>query len=221
MALTTLAAIKAFLNIPASNTTQDDWLTALQEAAEQTIKSYCNRDFESATYTEYYTGTGLRTFTLRQTPVSSITSLYLDQSGNFGLNPDGSFAATSLLVQGTDYVLDLNPSSGRSDTGIVFRINTVWPRFYREYYIGRMAGRLYSSEGNIKVTYQAGYTSIPADIQYAVAYLTSYMRRNIGSGAPLAKEKIGDYSYELAQPRWLEQIGELKQILGKYKDFVL
>lgn len=224
MALTTLSAIKALLNIPAANTDQDDWLTALQGAAEQTIKSYCGRDFEQASYTEYYTGTGLRTFVLRQTPVSTISSLYLDQSGNFGQNPDGAFDSTTQLTYGEDYVLDLNPSTGKSDTGIVFRINTIWPRFYREYYIGRMAGRLFSSEGNIKVTYTAGYSTIPADLQYAVAYLTAYMKRNIGTGAAINAERIGDYSYELIPPRWLTDIpmlGEVRQILSRYRDQVI
>jgi len=219
MALTTLAQIKGFLNIPSSNTSQDEWLEILRASAEASIKNYCNRDFEVATYTEYYTGQGKNYLVLRQTPVNSITSLHLDHDAHFGTGND-PFSSADLLVEGTDFVLD-REKAGRSLTGIVWRINDVWPTWARTVRPGTVGINWDPSQGNIKVVYSAGYSSIPEDIKLAVSLLVASTRRSAPQGAELFSERIGDYSYEMAGERMmgtLPGIGSIRQLLSKYKD---
>lgn len=223
MALTNLTTIKAFLNIPVSDTSLDAWINAIYPAAEQVIKRYLDRDLESTAYEEFYTGQNRNYIVLRQTPVTALTSLYFDKNGYFGTNPNGSFATATQLTEGVDFVVDWKNSgvSKQSDTGVIWRINDVWPHWYRDVRPGSLSWVYQESRGNIKVAYTAGYTSIPQDIQLAVALLVSEEMRNLPKGAPLVSERIGDYSYEVGGERMmgkLQSIGSLRQLLSKYKD---
>ena len=95
MSLTTLANVKAFKNVTASD--HDAELLRLIPAVDAFIASHCNRVLEQATVTEYYSGrSGQTTLRLRQYPVTSITSLHDDVERVYG--------ADSLLAAG-DYVL--------------------------------------------------------------------------------------------------------------------
>lgn len=220
MALTTRAAVKAYLNIPTADTTLDAWLDAVRPGAEATIKRYLGRDLEQASYTEYYAGANKNWFTLRQFPVASITSLYYDPDGWFGTNPSSPFDATKLLTEGVDYALDLT-AAGRSDTGVVWRINDVWPHWRRDVRPGTLSWVYHPSRGNIKVTYVAGYATIPDDLQMAVALLVGAEMKSLPNGGPLVSERIGDYSYEMAGERMmgkLQVLGSLRQLLSRYRD---
>jgi len=222
MALTTRSTIKGFLNIASGDTTFDSWIDAIQPAAEAVIKKYCDRDFESATYTEFYRGENKNWFCLKQTPVTSITSIHLDRTGYYGKNPDGSFQTADLLVEGVDYVLDWKNAS-LSETGIVYRINEVWPYFNRETRSGSgtLSWIFTPSPGNIKVVYVAGYATIPQDIQMAVAMLVAEEQKSLPRGGTVFSERIGDYSYEMAGERMmgkLQAIGSLRQILSRYRE---
>lgn len=222
MALTTLPLIKQTLNIPSTNTSKDSWLEALRVSAETVVKNYCGRDFESATYTEFHSGDGRRVFALRQRPVSSITSLYLDHDGNFGYTDD-SFDSTHLMEEGVDYALVLDGTlsgSAVSFSGLVQRIKTVWPELTRTYVPGRLTNENIPSPGNIKVTYVAGYSAVPLDIQYAVAFIVSSMQRNVPLGGNVGSERIGDYSYALFNPRHesFPEIATARQLLSRYRE---
>lgn len=222
MALTTLALVKQILNIPSTNTSKDSWLEALRISAEQVVKSYTGRDFETATYTEYYSGDGRRTLVLRQRPVTSITSIHLDHDGNFGANPEG-FDSSHLLDSEVDYALHLDGNiSGTavSFSGIVQRTKTVWPEIPRVYVPGKLTNEQVPSTGNIKVVYTAGFAAIPLDIQYAVAFVVASMQRNVPIGGNLGAETIGHYSYSLFNPRHesYPEIGLARQILSRYRE---
>lgn len=224
MALTTLSNIKAMLNV--TTTSQDAWLAALQAGAERNIKNYCKRDLEEATNTEYYSGSGQKVLVLRQTPVQSITSIYLDHYGNFGYSA-GAFPASTLLTAGIDYELGLDGSDGSTPvslSGIVYRTNTVWPEVGRFYTPGKLTSTDGPNFGNVKVTYVSGYHVIPDDLQYAVTLLVSQMKNTVKfGGIPLESERIGDYSYRLHYPvRPNEftrpEMSELYSILDSYRD---
>ena len=224
MALTTLSTIKSILNV--TTTAQDAWLSALRTAAEAVIARRCNRVFESATYTEYYTGNSTKYLVLRQKPVTSITSVYMDNDGNYGFT-SGSFDSTTLLTSGVDYSLDLDTNGTTSSSGILVRMKTVWPMLDRSYTPRQLVLNIGPSMGNIKVTYVAGYTTIPDDLQYAVALIVSIMRRTTPYGVPVTAERIGAYSYELANPYLSRhtpiqpEIASIEQILSKYRDMPL
>lgn len=219
MALTTIAKIKSFLNIPSSVTGSDEWLDALRVAAEKSIKTYCKRDFEVATYTEYFSGNSTQYLTLKQKPVISVTSVHQDQASYFGTGTD-PFPAASLLTQGVDYALDVD-KDGISHSGILLRLNCTWYEVPRAVYRGYLTPEITPAFGSIKVVYSAGYSTIPVDLQYAVAYLVAFMRRTVPIGGVLQSETIGDYSYDLGRkplPGYHPEIGTIRQLLSRYRD---
>ena len=95
MSLTTLANLKAFKNLSASE--HDAEITRLIPAVDAFVAQYCNRVLEQATVTEYQSGrAGQQTLRLKQYPVASITSLHDD--------PDRVYASDTLIAP-ADYVL--------------------------------------------------------------------------------------------------------------------
>lgn len=101
MSLTTLATVKAFKNITASE--HDAEILRLIPAVDQFVEQYCNRVIESATVTEYHsTRDGQTTLKLQRYPVASITSLHDDV--------DRVYGADTLLAT-SDYVLT-DPKAG-------------------------------------------------------------------------------------------------------------
>ena len=56
MALTTLARVKEYGQIDAADTSADNLLTWMIDAASSSIEQYCSRKFASATYTEVRDG---------------------------------------------------------------------------------------------------------------------------------------------------------------------
>lgn len=219
MSLTTISVIKTQLGI--SGTDEDAKLTQMLAQADALIKRYCDLQFESATFTEFYSGNGSQTLVLNQRPVQSITTLHEDADGYFG-DGTGAFSADDLLTAGEDYVLnrDTNSATEESRSGIVFRIGTVWHRPS-----ARLAGLLSTvpglSMGNIKVVYVAGYATVPADVALACIQMVSMLRENSIVGGK-QQESYEDYSYTLADPKLQnELIGSVKSLLKPYKRFVI
>lgn len=225
MALTTLPSVKLYIGVDADDTTDDPQLEALRQAAERIVKQRCNRDLESANYIEYYSGTGKRELILRQRPVTAVASVYDDKAGYYS-HGTGTFDSTALLTDGVDYVLDWDsPTASASKSGVLLRINGVWGEMYRGYQPGRLTPEAGPVLGNVKVTYTAGYTTIPDDLQYAVAYLVAAMRRMAPVGGDLVYERIGEYQYELGDRNARfpapPVLGSVDQILAKYREFPL
>ena len=226
MALTTLAQVKAFLGIPSTNISQDPWLDSLRSAAEEVIQSRCGRRFESQTYTDYLSGNNTRLLPLRQRPVTAVASVYLDFNGHFGQGPSSPFSSVTLLTQGVDYSLYLdetyppNQPLPWSRSGLLIHLRGNWPTLARYYLPKSLTVDLSPAFGNIKVTYTAGYLTIPTDIQYAVAYLVSWMRRNIPVGGPLESETIGDYMYRIHYNRFPQdpELGSVEQVISRYRE---
>lgn len=208
MALTTTATVKTLLGI--TGTAEDSKLDLLVNYADAAIKRYLGRDIESTSYPGaatngrgdggYYSGNGSRWLVLRQRPVTTLTSIYLDATGRWGQNPDGSFASATLLVAGTDYALDYDGylgSAAASHSGLVQRIGGVWPQSHW-YAAGRLLADPQPAQGNIKVAYTAGFSSVPADIAQAAALLVAFWRNIEPRGQALQSESLGAYSYSLA-----------------------
>lgn len=219
--LTTLPQLKAHLNIDPAVTAQDPWLTALLSSADALAKEYMGRAIEAANYVEFYQGTGQRTLALVQRPVLQINNLWQDFAANYGQAP-GAFASNTLLTQGKDYVLDYGNGGTASRSGLVIRLGGVWSEVGRTYYVGKLSAEIGPSFGCIKVDYRAGYTTIPPDLQYAVAYLVAYMRRTIKLGAPVTEERIGDYQYEIMKNVHVNDrdpdLSSARQILSRYRE---
>ncbi len=139
MSLVSLATVKAFKNITA--TEHDAELVRLIGAVDAFITTYCNRQFEQATVTEYHsTRAGQTTLLLKRPPVASITSLHDDPDRVYGANT---------LIDPSDYVIE------DTDAGILKLDGTVFQR----------------GVNNVKVLYSGGFNPVPADLAQAAVEL--------------------------------------------------
>ena len=102
MSLTTLANVKTFKNITASE--HDVELLRLIPAVDAFVNQHCVRTIEQATVTEKHSSRkGQSRLILKQPPVASITSIHDD--------PDRVYGSGTILTANTDYVLE-NPEAG-------------------------------------------------------------------------------------------------------------
>ena len=229
--LTSLQVLKA---IPELSRKTDAQLTVLLNGASATIKKYCKQNIELATYTnEFYSGNGKNDLALRQRPVNSVTSLYVDQYGYYNTTSN-AFASTTLWTEGNQFVLRRDgPNGTASESGLLVRIGGdtniwiagIWTQ--EALWQGKLAASRLPTwpvgEGNIKVTYSAGYAldEIPDDIITAVITLTAWFIRTVPTVAPLQSENLGSYSYTLMM-RGLGQapeLGSLRQLLSRYREW--
>lgn len=96
-ALTTVAACKTQLDIPAPNTDQDSYIERLVNTASQQIERYCNRVFVLTSYSEVFDGGRANQVLLSNIPVVSISEVNLDSERVFG---------ASTIIPSTDYSLN-------------------------------------------------------------------------------------------------------------------
>lgn len=95
MTLATLAQLKTQLNIKASDTLYDTKLTLFLSAGQAFVENYCDRKFESASYTELLHGNRSNTIVPKQWPIQSVTTLKISEAR--------AWADPAALVASTDY----------------------------------------------------------------------------------------------------------------------
>ena len=148
----------------------DATLTRLTEAADQWVKTYCARDFESAARTEYPRGYGYNesaggvsksSVWLREDPITSLASVYIDSMGAF---------ASDTLADLTSFVTDENK--------LIY------------------SGWIPDGTRVIKVTYTGGYASnaIPEDLRQVVFEIIG-AKFEQGSKERKQSEKHGDRGF--------------------------
>lgn len=215
MALVDLDTYKSLTGVTGS--AQDTRLQLLLNAAIAAVRAYCQQHFEQASYTEYHSGNGTRKLALRQLPVTAITGVWLDPTGFYDV-PATSFTSATQLTEGTDFVLDRGVDGSTSKSGLLLRIGADWPRTQGVRLYGRLAVEQHPAFGNVKVTYTAGYATVPGDIQLATCLVAQQMLRASQRGGPLGSERLGDYAYTLASAALLAQdMGNARTLLAPYK----
>ena len=226
MALCTVQNVKDALGI--SGSSQDSLITFFVNGANTAIKRYCRSNLEQATYTDYLDGTGLNSILLRETPVQSITNIWLDQAGYYGQG--SGFASSSLLTAGVDYALmpDFQKDSSHHDwsgSGMVRRLGLGTASYFVVSNSTIAGGAKFAvwpvGVGNIKVTYVAGYATIPDDLTFAATSLATWCYNSrTQPGYVVANEALGAYSYGLlagAGKGMPPEIGTLRQVLASYR----
>lgn len=147
-ALTSVAAAKVHLGIMPSDTSQDDILIRFINSASAKIESYTDRKFKKRQYVDFYDGRNNDRILLRNWPADKPTELW-DDVGN-------KFDNEINLIDPQDY--DIEQSS---DGGIgVILVNGV--KFSR-------------GNQNVKVVYEAGYSSVPYDIEDACLFTVEFL----------------------------------------------
>lgn len=162
MGLVTLAKYKEYLKI--TDTILDTEIGDIANAVETRVKEYLHRDIESTTFTdEYYNGNGRNYMVLRQFPITAVSAI----KEYDGLNPS-NVEMWETLVQGTDY------------ERLIFATDEATTLYMDGY-------TFESGMQNYKITYTAGYSTIPSDIQMACKELVKIVYDN----SPLNQNRLG------------------------------
>jgi len=172
--LTTLARVKERLNLASSNTTWDDLLNSLISEISNKAKDITGRVLTEATYTEYYDGTGTDTLYLRQGPLVSVSSVY---SVSYGSDGAGGRSESTSLLDPSNYVLDGLRDENWRGCGKIRLLGGTWTEGVR----------------NWKVTYTAGYDTVPESlVHFATNWVVSAFLTRECFG--LVSKVIGDGS---------------------------
>lgn len=181
MAIISTSEYKIWAGI--SGSAQDAVIAVLIASAQATLERFTGRDFDGATFTEYYNGGGT-TIQLKNYPITSITSLqYRDAAGNL----------TSIPT--TDWRVDL-------DTGIVSMLGVSDIRQYDDA-MDDLTTRSFDRTPefardfrHIKVVYVGAYASTyPDDLKLVMYELVSLLSSMRASDPTMKSESIGAYSY--------------------------
>jgi hypothetical protein len=197
-----------------TRTGRDTFTVAVNVTVVGTVGGYAKK------FIEYYRGDGSSTLLLNQTPVLSIASVYEDAAAYYGESSD-PFPATTLLTEGTDYVLQRDmPTSALeySKTGILHRIGSRWACSSTTSG-GLLTAIATRGLGNIKTTYYGGYADVPYDLQFATAMLVAVMRSSAQVGGQLVSESLDYYSYTRASSSEVtESMASIDRTLRRYKE---
>lgn len=177
--LTTLAALKLYLGIAEDVTDQDERLTAVLSATEQSVEKWLGRKLLSAARTEYFSGSGRPLLILNQRPVTAVSGVWVDQGGYGGHGQD-AFAEATRWTLGTDW-FPRSLAQAEDNPGMLEAICGVWP----------------CGSQNIKVTYTAGYVTIPDDLANAIITIAGEAMLVIARGGKVGSETLGQYSWSL------------------------
>lgn len=148
IALITLTDAKQYLKVTSTN--DDAILATLINSISAWVQGYLKRNLVRQTYTEYYSGDGESELALRNYPIYSISSIYVDQLRAFG-------SETAVDVSSNVII--------KKSSGILKSFNLLYGWTW--------------GESNIKVTYSAGYSigitggdgTLPHEIRLAVRRL--------------------------------------------------
>lgn len=218
--LTNLAELFSYIGETSTSDSDAKMYLGLLTAAETAVKKLCGRNFTYGTYTEYIDGNGLQAISLKETPVTSITSLYLDTSGFW--NASGTaFDSTKLLTAGTDYALKLDGVNGLSNSGLVYRLTRVWPATmnYVSYNLNpRLTGINGPCLGCVKVVYLGGYSLIPEDLKQAIYQVVQDRKQAIANGMNLSSESFEGYSWSAGNmEQEVQKMGSVMRVVNSYR----
>jgi hypothetical protein len=228
MPYVTAAEAKTFCNVTVS--TFDSLFDQLIVLASDGVDDYCGRTFSTATRTEYYSGTGRQFLLLRHRPVTSITSIYSDPKG-FGGQGTDPFPSTTLLTAGVHYLLEMdsieNPAWGESgmvrwlgsSADLIGDYSSIVPGMLTPGYaaLGWPRGAL-----NLKVTYVAGYSTIPDTIKTACFLLIQKLKAQTENNEfKVTGGSIGPYSFNKGQLQYYaREVFDEVAALQRYRELV-
>jgi len=199
MALTTVHACKSFRGIPGDNQEHDDELARLIPAVQAFLELECGRTFESATVTEYYhgAGSGGDTLTAAHSAPTWRSSLVIARPPIITIagiwdDPLRAYGSSTQLAA-SSYVV------GDVDAGIILLDGLTFQPGLR----------------NIKVTYQGGFATIPADLaQAAIELVWAAREKGVQNLVGVRSRSVADGNVQYVNLGW----GSLAQdIIAKYR----
>lgn len=174
--LTTLAKVKRYLGIDADDTSSDDELTDVIEAAEEQLRRICNRPdgWTSEEHTETFDGEFSGTLVLTYTPI--------DTTADFTLTVDES------AVDSASYVYDDRTGILRLKRSTTFN----WDNGSALPFVPTLG----TGFGNVSVVYTGGYAadSMPAGLVRIATEMTAAMFRDENQDPGIKAETLGNHS---------------------------
>lgn len=223
MIMTDLRELKLVLEIDPNNTVEDAKLSLFIMWATDIIEGFLNRPgLTYRTRTEYYGGTGTQKILLRNRPVylDPVPQVWIDENGFFG-SASGAFSSDqSEQTFGTDFCLDAPNANEPSLSGILIRINNLWPKPSARQQ-GLLSPFLTQSFGNVKVTYTGGYTvdTLPGDFRMAAVALVTKMRGFFPVGFELSSDSEPDKNISILAERKDYLTALTKSMLWRYRNW--
>ena len=177
------------------STKDDARITVLISSVSQLVKTYCGNSivdhFSTNKVEEFNISWGTNIAQLTESPVNAIVSV----------QERDNFSASYTTVPNTEHYLD-------KATDSVYRVTTggqykAWP----------------TGPASVKITYTAGYTTCPADLQLAVIDLITYYlkdehkARQTLQGASIQNDSSSSQRNNVAFP------DHIKRVLDLYKNF--
>lgn len=188
MAITTVSNCKAFRGIAADNTEHDAELARLIPAVQEFLERECERKFELATVTEYYSGCDWReSLMVARPPIVTVTNLWDDPLRVY---------ATPLLA--ASYVV---PAVGSEDAKAgILRLDHV---------------TFLDGIQNIKITYSGGFATIPADLdQAAIELVWAAREKGMNNLVGVRSRSVADGNVQYVNLAW----GSLAEdIISQYR----
>lgn len=220
MLLSDINEAKKILAIPFDNTTEDVQLSLYLEFASALIEEILNRSLFYRERTEYYNGTGTLQLCLRARPVFTTPTIevWIDRDGWYGSHQD-AFSGDP-KVYGRDFCLVIDQDDGSSRSGILVRMNDVWPRMsFRQQ--GYLSPFVVHGFGNIKVVYTAGYTidTLPAPLRAACDLLVARYRYVFPLGMELSSESYEERSISNMANARDYLLGLIKPMILPYRNW--
>lgn len=199
--------------------------------------TYTSVDYTAASGTQFTGcsgGTGTLSSTAGQNQVGSPV-VWVDFNGFGGTGPGTNgnppFPDASIIGQGLSWMPRLDdPTLGRvSRQGVLQRIGgpggigwvgyPVYGGYGSQGKLSAYRNPCWSrGQGNIKVTYAAGYADVPDELTYAATALVAGMIRNQPKGMDLQSESLGAYSYSVLSGSQQPEIASVRQILSRYRE---
>lgn len=167
-------------------------IDALITAGQALLEEYCQRKFESATYTdELYNGNQEDTIFIANPPLTTLTTVKLVTHADISTNDSTtSYDSTYFLV---------HENQGRID----FRGGRLFP-------LGR---------NNIKITYVGGWAvaDIPEPLKLALSYFVMDLFDPTLTPGGMQKEKLGNYFYDRGKDYFEQLPINKKKMIQLYK----
>ena len=193
-ALTSLAALKLRLGIDNTDTSNDDELTNYINEVSELVQSNLRRNLKAQDYTnELYQGNDEQDLLLDNYPINSIAQI------EYRYYHPGAF----YVIEPDEYFIHRKKYSVVREYG--------WYRFgSATRYLTKVEFPFY----NIRITYNAGYTTIPSDIEGLVKDIIADMYTRVRTGGQGLKQyRIADIAMT-----WKDGLSDLqKSILGRYR----
>jgi len=183
-AWTTLVLVREHLEFAAGDTSKDEQLKSMINRSYKILEKYLGRQMKSQTITdEYYDGDGTPTLLLKQWPINSVTSLFDDVDRDFAGNTE--ISSDDYLIYGDEGRIEL------------YNDETIFT-------VGKQ---------NVKITYNAGYDTIPDDLELASTIHVAEVFKKANNEGLLTKS-LGGLSIALQRAPISD---ELRHILAPYR----